>query len=103
MGKSHSYRNTPAGRRALSRVGRAALAAAAALLPSAASACPACYGSASGPVIAGMNLAVLVMIGITGGVLSWIIAFAVRIVRRERHVAPPEPDGTAGRDRGDDR
>jgi hypothetical protein len=103
MGKPRSYRNSPAGRRRLRTLGRAALAAAASLLPSAASACPACYGSAAGPVIAGMNLAVLVMIGITGGVLSWIIAFAVRIVRRERPVAPPEPDGTAGRDRGERR
>lgn len=62
----------------------AALAGAASLLPDAAAACPSCYGSAAGPVIDGMNLAVLVMIGFTGGVFSWIIAFAVRIVRRER-------------------
>ena len=61
-----------------------ALAAAGSLLPTAAAACQSCYGSSSCPVIDGMNLAVLVMIGITGGVCSGIIAFAVRIVRRER-------------------
>jgi heme/copper-type cytochrome/quinol oxidase subunit 2 len=67
------------------RTGVAALlAAAAALLSTPATACPSCYGASSGPVIDGMNLAVIVMIGITGGVCSWIVAFAVRIVRRER-------------------
>jgi hypothetical protein len=49
-----------------------------------AAACPACYGGATGPVIDGMNAAVLVMIGITGGVFSWIVALGVRIARRER-------------------
>jgi heme/copper-type cytochrome/quinol oxidase subunit 2 len=62
----------------------AALACAASLVPGAARACPSCYGSASGPVIDGMNLAVLVMVGVTGGVFSWIIAFALRVARRER-------------------
>jgi hypothetical protein len=60
------------------------LAAAWSLLPPAAAACPSCYGASSGPVIDGMNLAVLVLIGVTGGVCSGIVAFAVRVVRRER-------------------
>ena len=65
-------------------------AACAVLLPTAATACPACYGSSSGPVIDGMNLAVVVMIGITGGVFSWIVAIAMRLARRERTAdAPP--------------
>jgi len=54
------------------------------IAPAAAHACPSCYGAASGPVIDGMNVAVLLMVGVTGGVLSWIVAFALRIVRRER-------------------
>jgi hypothetical protein len=83
MRRPGPYR-APQSARALARtVGLAAIAAAA-LVPSAASACPSCYGSASGPVIDGMNLAVLVMIGVTGGVFSWIVSFAVRIARRER-------------------
>jgi heme/copper-type cytochrome/quinol oxidase subunit 2 len=86
------------------RFALAAIAAAASLMPSAAPACPSCYGSSAGPVIDGMNLAVLVMIGVTGGVFSWIISFAVRIARRERPGPPQasttEGDPTDGRDGG---
>lgn len=88
MGTAKRYgADVGAGGARLRLVGRGVAIASTALLHSAAAACPSCYGESSGPVIDGMNLAVLLMIGVTGGVFSWIISFAVRISRRERRLA----------------
>lgn len=47
-----------------------------------ASSCPSCYGEAQGPVIDGMNKAIMAMIGITGFVLSGFVALFISIGRR---------------------
>jgi heme/copper-type cytochrome/quinol oxidase subunit 2 len=52
-----------------------------------ASACPSCYGQAEGPVIDGMNNAIMAMIGIIGFVLSGFVAMFIRIGRRTRETA----------------
>jgi hypothetical protein len=38
-------------------------------------ACPVCYGASDSPLTAGMNAAILVMLGIVGFVLSSIVGF----------------------------
>lgn len=48
------------------------------------SACPSCYGAKDSPMTAGMNTAILVMLGITGVVLSFIVAFFVMMWKRYR-------------------
>jgi heme/copper-type cytochrome/quinol oxidase subunit 2 len=45
-------------------------------------ACPSCYGAADGPMIDGMNMAILTMLGITGSVLGAITSFFVMMRRR---------------------
>ncbi len=45
-------------------------------------ACPACYGQADSPMTAGMNAAILTMVGIISFVLSGIVAVAVMMRRR---------------------
>ncbi len=47
-------------------------------------ACPSCYGAAQGPVIDGMNKAIMAMIGITGFVLSGFVALFISIGRRAK-------------------
>ena len=47
-----------------------------------AAACPACYGDKDSPITAGMNTAILVMLGITGGMLSLIVTFFVMMWKR---------------------
>jgi hypothetical protein len=47
-------------------------------------ACPICFQVEDGPVTAGVRAAVLVLIGVTGAVLSGFAAFIVRFVRRTR-------------------
>mgnify|MGYP001583557044 CR=1 FL=1 len=49
-----------------------------------ASACPSCYGQAQGPVIDGMNRAIMTMIGITGFVLTGFVALFISIGRRAK-------------------
>ena len=50
-----------------------------------ASACPSCYGQAQGPVIDGMNRAIMTMIGITGFVLTGFVALFISIGRKTKH------------------
>lgn len=50
-----------------------------------AAACPTCYGQAEGPMIDGMNKAILTMIGIIGFVLTGFVALFVSIGRRIKH------------------
>ncbi len=47
-------------------------------------ACPTCYGQAEGPMIDGMNKAILAMIGIVGFVLTGFVALFVSLGRRAR-------------------
>ncbi len=50
----------------------------------AALACPVCYGAKDSPMTAGMNDAILVMLGIVGIVLLLIVAAAIVLWRRYR-------------------
>lgn len=56
----------------------------AAVFHCAAGACPSCYGAADGPVIEATGTAVLVMMGITGSVLSFFAGFFITLARRAR-------------------
>lgn len=47
-------------------------------------ACPSCYGAADSPMTEGMNMAILSLLGITGGVLVSFVAFFVYLRRRAR-------------------
>ncbi len=49
-----------------------------------ASSCPSCFGQAQGPLIDGMNKAILAMIGITGFVLTGFVALFVSIGRKTK-------------------
>ena len=51
-----------------------------------AAACPVCYGANDSPMNAGMNTALLVMLGITGVVLGIISLFFVMLWRRYRRL-----------------
>jgi len=68
----------------MSRAARlAALSLAAVLVTASAShACPSCYGAADSPMIAGMNVAILTMVGIISFVLSGVVAFTLMMRRR---------------------
>ncbi|HZY10224.1 MAG TPA: hypothetical protein VFF29_03640 [Bacteroidota bacterium] len=48
------------------------------------SACPTCYGVSDSPVRAGMDKAILTMLGITGFVLMLIVASFIRVWRKTR-------------------
>jgi len=54
------------------------------LVPQMVSACPVCYGAQDSPMTAGMNTAILVMLGITGFVLAIIVVFFLWMWRRSR-------------------
>lgn len=47
-------------------------------------ACPACYGDPNSPMTAGMNTAIIVMLGITGAVLMMIAASFFFLYRRAK-------------------
>ena len=47
-------------------------------------ACPVCYGANDSPMNAGMNTALSVMLGITGGVLGFIATFFFMMWKRFR-------------------
>lgn len=51
---------------------------------SVASACPNCYGDPDSSMTAGMNMAIVSLLGITGGVLAAFMAFFVFLRRRFR-------------------
>jgi heme/copper-type cytochrome/quinol oxidase subunit 2 len=54
------------------------------LRATAALACPSCYGAQDSPMTAGMNTAILVMLGIIGGVLASFVTFFLYLWRRNR-------------------
>ena len=72
------------------------LVAVLALAASAANACPSCYGAADSPMTAGMNVAILTMIGIVSVVLSSVVAFTLMMRRRLARLAgaAAAPDST---------
>jgi len=47
-------------------------------------ACPSCYGTPDSPMTEGMNMAILSLLGITGGVLVSFVAFFMYLRRRAR-------------------
>src|SRR5258706_15774124 len=51
-----------------------------------AAACPVCYGANDSPMNAGMNTALMVMLGITGVVLAVISFFFVMLWRRHQRL-----------------
>ena len=54
---------------------------------SVAAACPSCYGAADSPMTAGMNTAILVMLGIVGFVLTIIASAFLFLWRRAKRNA----------------
>jgi hypothetical protein len=54
------------------------------VIPAAAWACPVCFGDPNSPMVHGMNWAILLLLGITGGVLTGFAAFIVYLFRRSR-------------------
>jgi len=67
------------------RVVRAMLAIAGALVPAPLLACPVCFGAGDGPMGAGLNAGVMVLLGVTAVVLSGFAAGIVAFVRRASH------------------
>ncbi len=64
--------------------GAALLAAALLLALQTGQACPVCYGDPQSNMTAGLNMAVLSLLGITGSVLAAVAAFFVFLRRRMR-------------------
>jgi hypothetical protein len=46
--------------------------------------CPVCYGSTDASTIAGVNLAIVALLGVTGGVLAGFASFFLYIRKRSR-------------------
>lgn len=46
--------------------------------------CPVCYGSTETSSPEGMSIAILTLLGITGGVLSGVVAFALHMRKRSK-------------------
>lgn len=63
-------------------------------------ACPNCYGAATGPMIDGMNMAIMAMLGITGVVLGAISSFFILMRRRLRRLRPASPDQSYVNEKG---
>lgn len=60
-------------------------------------ACPVCYGSTDASTIAGVNLAILALLGVTGSVLAGFGSFFLRIRKRSR-MALDVPDDVPKKD-----
>ena len=54
------------------------------LAPDFLTACPSCFGAADAPMTEGMNMAILSLMGVTGGVLVGFVSFFVRLRKRTR-------------------
>ena len=52
------------------------------LAPQAALACATCFGAADSSQTAGMNMAILTLLGVTGAVLGGVVVFFVHLLRR---------------------
>ena len=55
-------------------------------LPSAALACPVCFTASDTPIVNGVSMAILALLGVTGVVLACFGAFFIGLVRRSRAV-----------------
>jgi len=62
------------------------VAAALLLLPDVLSACPSCYSAPGEPMTEGMNMAILSLMGVTGGVLFGFVSFFVYLRKRARQL-----------------
>jgi len=62
----------------------AVVAGAALTLPAAARACAVCGGDPAAPMTAGMNMAILTLLAVTGGVLLSVVTFFAFLIRRAR-------------------
>ena len=49
------------------------------LIPNSVSACATCYGASDAPATAGMNWAIITLLGVTGGVLGGVIKAIISI------------------------
>ena len=76
-------------------VGLAVIALASA--PEPALACPVCFGMLEGPLADGTNKAILVLLGITGCVLTGFATFFIYLVRRARIAAEASVQGDPDR------
>ena len=56
-------------------------------VPRAVLACPVCFGQSDSPMVAGVNMAVFFMLGVTGSVLAGFAGFIVYLMRRAKLVA----------------
>jgi len=54
------------------------------VMPASVWACPVCFGDPNSPMVHGMNWAILLLLGITGGVLTGFAAFIVYLFKRSR-------------------
>ena len=54
------------------------------IIPDLARACATCYGAPDDPMTAGMNMAIFLMLGVTGGVLGSIVTFMIYLRNRAK-------------------
>src|SRR5262245_66658834 len=59
-------------------------------VPRAALACPVCFGQTDSPLASAMNMGIIAMLGIVGGVIGGFAAFIVHLNRRARLAANTE-------------
>ena len=59
------------------------------LLPHVGGACPSCYGAADAPMTEGLNMALLSLLGVTGGVLAGFVSFFLALRKRARQLVAP--------------
>lgn len=64
------------------------------LLPSVARACAVCFGNADDPAVAGIKVAMFMLLGVTGTVLTGITGFFLHLRRRERWIRERDMDTT---------
>ena len=70
------------------------------ILPKIAAACPSCYGAAKSPMIDGMNMAILGMLGVTGIVLFGVSSFFFMVMKRARVLREQAPEHPSVNDKG---
>ncbi len=56
------------------------------IIPDLARACATCYGAPDDPMTAGMNMAIFLMLGVTGSVLGSIVAFMIYLRNRAKRM-----------------
>jgi hypothetical protein len=65
-------------------VKRGLIALAGVAVPRAAAACPVCFGQSDSPMAWGVNMGIVAMLVVTGGVLAGFASFFIHLVRRSR-------------------